>query len=97
MARYLTRPTVVEAEQWYPGVDLPGVTVVGPGKTVELIAYVTTLERQWQYLQPGDWVVQEALPGRAHKVSPDLFPLLYDPQPGQGETVSVNATPASAD
>lgn len=67
MAQYKHLPTVVEAEQWFPGKDVPGVfmhTVAGidaftgddwKGEH----AAVLTIHGQVAFLQEGDFVIRE--------------------------------------
>jgi hypothetical protein len=91
MASYIKRPIVVEAEQWFPGKTIASVghdPFVG-----ESGAYVRTIHGDRLPLEPGDWVIQEPMPGRAYKCSPEAFRMIYDSFPG----VSQDAPAASAD
>jgi hypothetical protein len=51
--RYRKRPVVIEATQWWPGLDVDGVIVVD-GKWQN--AHIITLEGV-MHVSPGDWIV----------------------------------------
>ena len=62
MAKYRKRPIVVEANQWFPGKDVPGVVVgVEPRVEPSVVSghgpYVITMHGQRAFLSPGDWVI----------------------------------------
>jgi hypothetical protein len=73
MARYRKKPVVVEAVQWFPGRDVPGV--YGDGERY----YVVTIHAQRAYLDPGDWVITEPDPRFHYPCKPDVFAATYEP------------------
>lgn len=87
MARYRKRPVVVEAEQWFPGKEVPGVHWVcdylqedADGKTqVCHQAYVVTIHGERARIAPGDWVITEP-DGIHHYPCKDVvFQATYEP------------------
>jgi len=58
MQQYSTVPTVCEAVQWYPGIDIPG-TIVTPknGNLYVVVAYMDDEPRRMR-VNPGDYVVK---------------------------------------
>lgn len=73
MAQYRSRIVIVEATQWFNGVEHPGVGVDDTGP------YVTTVHEQRAYLADGDWIVPEPKPGRFYPCKPDIFAAKYEP------------------
>ncbi len=73
MARYRKRPIIVEAEQWFPGVEIPGLTR-GP-----LGIGVVTIHEQLAYLSPGDYVITEPDGVHHYPCKPDIFEASYEP------------------
>jgi hypothetical protein len=63
MAKYRHRPTIVEAQQWFPGVELPGVQSLGPH-----VFGVPEPHGGYRHLAPGDWIIQTGFP------IPDVLP-----------------------
>lgn len=92
MAQYVKRPVVVEAEQWFPGKVIPNV------ETADFMGdygvFVRTMHGDRLPLEPGDWVIQEAMPGRAYKCSAEAFRRIYDPFTGPGGTQDAATTGA---
>jgi hypothetical protein len=77
MARFRKRRTVVvEAWQWFPGKDVPGVY---PPAGADPRPYVMTAHGQAAYLEPGDYVLVEP-DGRGHyPCKADIFEANYEP------------------
>ena len=71
--KYRRRPTIVDAEQWQPGKDIPGVQT-----DIDLGAFVVTVHRQRVYLQPGDYVVQEPDGKHYYPVQDEIFEATYE-------------------
>ena len=71
--KYRRRPTIVDAEQWQPGKDIPGVQM-----DIDLGAFVVTVHRQRVYLQPGDYVVQEPDGKYYYPVQDEIFEATYE-------------------
>jgi hypothetical protein len=77
MAKFRKKPVEVEAEQWFPGVTIPGVYPPVEGELPR--HYVRTAHHQVVFLEPGDWVVQEPDGRGAYPVKPDIFAATYEP------------------
>lgn len=88
MAKFRKRPVIVEAWQWLPGKDVPGVQVETPSEAVVLIAgqvlrhYVVTAHGQRAYLSPGDWVLAEPGGRGFYPCQDDIFRATYEPVGG---------------
>jgi hypothetical protein len=83
--RYRKKPIIVEAEQWFPGKEVVGVTVASEGgkspdgSTWPPHAFVTTSSGLAVNLAPGDWVITEP-DGRHHnRCNPEVFEATYEP------------------
>jgi hypothetical protein len=77
MAQFRKRPVVVEAEQWFPGKDVPGVIDLRNEKVEEGWG-VMTAHGQIAILAAGDYVVAEP-GGRGHyPVEADIFETTYE-------------------
>jgi hypothetical protein len=72
MARYVKKPVVVEAVQWFKHGDHPAVLAESPG---DEFGYIDTLEGRLT-VQPGDWVIT-GVAGENYPVKPDIFEKLY--------------------
>ncbi|MCK5606274.1 hypothetical protein KAR91_30520 [Candidatus Pacearchaeota archaeon] len=79
MKKYRKKPVVVEAVQWFPGVEHPrihykcwmnDVTYVPP--------YVITIHNDKIELAPGDWIVTEPDGKHAYPCKPDIFAATYE-------------------
>lgn len=91
MAKYRKRPVVVEAEQWFPGVDIKGMVnafknpetgVVYSNEAeaedgYEIVAAIRTLEG-WHEVSPGDYVIT-GIKGERYPCKPDIFEATYEP------------------
>jgi hypothetical protein len=73
MPRYRKRPIKVEAVQWFPGVNHPGVTPGG-----EYGSSVRTAHGQQALLSPGDWIIAEPDGRGFYPCKPDIFAATYD-------------------
>lgn len=76
MGQYRRKPTVVRAEQWFPGKDVPGVF---PGVEGEYGPYVVTAHGQRAFLAAGDWVIAESGDRGHYPCKDDIFRATYDP------------------
>ncbi len=84
MARYRKRPVIVEAEQWFPGKEVPGVTEVvycddnnvrhsaGYGHCVTIHGQVTRVD-------PGDFMITEPDGKHHYPCKPEIFEASYEP------------------
>jgi len=85
MAKYRKKPVVIEAEQWFPGKGVVGVTELvydsGDGKTSsQNKGMVETLEGPL-YVSPGDWIIT-GVKGERYPCKPDIFEATYEPVHG---------------
>ena len=73
--KYRKKPVVVEAEQWFPGKEIPGVN---PPMRGDDRFYVVTIHGQQAFLDAGDWIIVE--PDKVHHYlcKPDVFVTNYD-------------------
>jgi hypothetical protein len=93
MAQFRKKPVVIEAVQWSPGVEHPGVITALPEVTLyrrgddgsDLThqprdrAHVMTAHEQRVFLEPGDWIIPEPMPDRFYPCKPDIFAATYEP------------------
>ena len=84
MAKFRKKPVVVEAEQWFPGKCVPGVTEVvydpGDGSTVSSgYGHCVTIHGQVTRVTPGDFVITEPGGNFHYPCKPDIFNASYDP------------------
>jgi hypothetical protein len=92
LAKYRKKPIVVEAVQWFPGVNIEGV-IVSPGygmppdiqdrvlhginPEIPKCGAIWTLEG-WRLVRPGEWVIT-GIKGEKYPCKPDIFEATYDP------------------
>lgn len=74
MGRYLKKPIVVEAVQWFKHGDHPAV-MADSGD--DCVGYIETPEGRL-FVQPGDWVIT-GVAGENYPCKPDIFEQLYTP------------------
>ena len=72
MPRFRKKPIVVEAVQWYSGVEHPGVNRDAIGW------YVVTIHGQRAYLADGDWIIPEPDGVHYYPCRPDIFEKTYE-------------------
>lgn len=82
MNKFRTRPSHVEAEQWFPGKGVPGVEQVETGGLMRHC--VTTRLGRKTPVYPGDWVVVDPVSDpedgqRYYTCSDSMFRSLYEP------------------
>jgi hypothetical protein len=90
MARFRSRPTEVEAEQWWPGRHVRGVRYrveyeAEDAEGTRLIRegpYVTTIQGTDVPISPGEWVVTEPDGVHHYPIAPSVFATKYDPIEG---------------
>lgn len=68
LAKYRKKPVVVEATQWFPGVEILGVSEDGKIETLEGVMTAS----------PGDWVIT-GVSQEKYPCKPDIFAKTYDP------------------
>lgn len=82
--KFRKRPIVVEAEQWFPGKELPGV-VFTPGErgvdygsgVLGMMVTIMTPEGRMR-VSPGDWIIT-GIKGEKYPCKPDIFAATYEP------------------
>lgn len=93
--KFRKRPVIVEATQWFPGLEVPGVfsyqppdLIVGGTKQEEQrfkqepYYAVRTAHGEITRIAPGDWIIAEP-DGRGHyPCKPDIFAATYFPEVG---------------
>ena len=73
MGRYVKKPIVIEAVQWFRHGDHPAVVADGDDK----VGYIDTLEGRLR-VEPGDWVIT-GVAGENDPCKPEIFEQLYSP------------------
>jgi hypothetical protein len=92
LAQYRSKPKTVEAVQWFPDKDVPGVFREDPNDhsrqvyepepaPAEVRYFVVTIHRQRAYLDPGDYVITEPDGIHHYPCRPDIFEEKYRPLP----------------
>lgn len=82
MMKFRKRPIVIEAVQWFPGVEVEGVVYVqdqGPSGCSEGDPYpiIHTLEGP-HTVSSGDWIIT-GIKGEKYPCKPDIFAATYEP------------------
>lgn len=74
MAKFLSKPTEIEAEQWFPGKEINGVI----GATSDH-AFVVTIQGRHVKVSPGEWIITESDGIHHYPCDPVVFSAKYDP------------------
>ncbi len=69
MDKYFRKVQIVDAFQWFPGVDVKGVSISSVFEGTAMLGE--------EYLNPGDWCVYES-DGFGHVYTDEEFHKLYD-------------------
>ena len=86
MPKFRKKPVVIEATQWFPGVEVEGVEMVPCNLPPHDHEYpcatgahpkVRTLEGD-MYVSPGDWIIT-GVRGEKYPCKPDIFDATYEP------------------
>ena len=72
MAKFRSKPTEIEATQWFKPGDHPGVTSKGKAH------FVQTAGGEAEVFE-GDWIINEVAPGKFYPCRPDIFAKKYEP------------------
>jgi hypothetical protein len=72
MYTYRSRPTLIDAEQWFPNKQIEGVKLDNSGH------YVVTIHDQKVYLSEGDYVIKEPDGIHYYPCKPDIFEKKYE-------------------
>lgn len=90
MTRFVSKRTEIDAVQWFPGIEHPGVRwyalatkIVSDepfelGEVTQKQFYVTTMHEQHVNLTPGDWIIAEPVPDRYYPCKPEVFARRYE-------------------
>ena len=91
MSKWISKPTVVEAFQWTGGPDQTEdpewiVEAIREGEVVfrENIdercveMRVTTIQGQWVYAKPGEWIIRENASNRFYPCADEVFRAKYE-------------------
>ena len=82
MAKYITKPKIKEATQWFPdGPRIPGVGYFPKIEGSSIFGeawYVTTIHGQRAWLVPGDYIVTEPDGIHHYPCKPDIFESSHD-------------------
>lgn len=91
MAKFRKKPVIVQAEQWFPGKDVPGVFLHQPPDAVlggrghgeqrlaqEPYAAVRTIQGVVTRVCPGDWIITESNGVNHYPCQADVFASTYD-------------------
>jgi hypothetical protein len=73
MAKYIKKPVVIEATQWFKDGDHPHVVAFKHTDNGEIM----TLEGPY-IVTPGDWIITGVL-GEVYPCKPDIFSMTYNP------------------
>jgi hypothetical protein len=94
--RYRSKPVEIEATQWFPGTDIPGVRMETPDQAYDEVegreystkriareprAYVITIHHEKAHLAPGDYVITEPDGVHHYPCKPGIFEKRYEPIP----------------
>ena len=86
MPMFRKKPVVIEATQWFPGVQIEGVEMVkcdlprfDPEYPCNLGEHpkIKTLEGD-MHVSPGDWIIT-GVQGERYPCKPDIFAATYEP------------------
>ena len=86
MAKYVKKPIVIEAEQWFPWSNVDGVVpgfvsgclnIRDDGVGCPDIAHIHTLEGPLQ-VSESDWIIT-GIKGEKYPCKPDIFEATYTP------------------
>lgn len=74
------KPIVIEAEQWFPGIEIDGVDESGAAQYIHNLkfdqAWIETLEGG-HVVSPGDWIIT-GIAGEKYPCKPDIFEATYE-------------------
>lgn len=87
--KFVKKPVIVEAEQWFPGKQVEGVYGC-PGQEMcpcyklggnHNKPHVMTAHYQIVLVEPGDWIIKEPNGNGYYPCKNDIFVTLYDKVP----------------
>lgn len=74
--RFVKKPVVIEATQWFKHGDHPQVTIMPRGRESPSKGWINTLEGGHE-VTPGDWIIT-GVKGEHYPCKPDIFELTYE-------------------
>ena len=88
--KFRKKPVIIEAVQWFPGIDHPGVNGNDPNLLCGCIMlggpnkpHIHTIHTgQIVLVEPGDWIISEPDGEHYYPCKPDIFEATYDPVEG---------------
>ncbi len=75
--QYRHKPTLVEAHQWFPDIEIDGVKVVGKGTGAVRGTFIT-IHGQETFIELGDYVIREPDGIHWYPSKPDIFRDIYE-------------------
>jgi hypothetical protein len=92
MAQFRSKPKIVEAFQWTGDEDQreDPVWIVNAIRNGDVVfrknfdegcveLRMTTIQGQWVYAKPGEWIIREPVEGRFYPCADDVFRANYEP------------------
>lgn len=80
MPKFRKKPIIIEAEQWFPGIEIDGVNAGIANRLAKDIpgnqAWIATLEGG-HIVRPGDWIIT-GIAGEKYPCKPDIFEATYE-------------------
>lgn len=76
MAKFRKKPIVVEAEQWFPGVEIDGTCEIPGFGNLPGSLIIETPEGEMR-ARPGDWIIT-GVKGERYPCKPDIFEMTYE-------------------
>jgi hypothetical protein len=77
MSKFIKKKLIVDAEQWFPGLQIDGVLQPSPHSMTQFAAHVITSEGAIA-LKPGDWIVTKN-PKERYVYANKIFQEQYQP------------------
>jgi hypothetical protein len=81
--KFKKKPVIIEAEQWFPGIEIEGLRFTKGEYGVDygcgipsVMVTIGTLEGSMR-VSPGDWIIT-GVKGEKYPCKPDIFELTYD-------------------
>jgi hypothetical protein len=74
--KYRKKPIIVEAEQWFPGKEVKGVSRDLINGNIHTTCI--TIHGQVTHVSPGDWIITEQDGIHHYPCKPDIFESTYE-------------------
>jgi hypothetical protein len=80
MAKYKSKPIIIEAEQWFPNKSVDVVMCLPePFPKDGYYYYVRTINGENVRIHPGEWIITEPDGIHHYPCKPDIFEKRYEP------------------